>query len=233
MKFGFQQLANLFFSLVVLYLLFRAYTYLGNMRGCSCAPQPIAARLRTLELVYIALLVVGIVARMNSTTLLKFLKQTGKIIYAISIVVLVALFAMFIYNVHSYYLSLPEKCDCAKHMERYILYIQAIYYFIPLALLLLSFVFGSGSKLVPVIAGLVLVGDLVYLNNQQMFNNYFGAKTEKVKEVKPADKINQLSVAKQVETEKKIETLRDRGVPTPGAGVSAPYSAADSKFSPA
>lgn len=216
MKFGFQQIANLFFALVVLYLLFRAYTYLGNMRGCSCAPQPIASRLQTLELVYIALLVIGIIARLNSTTLFKFLKQSGKYIYAISMIAIVALFGTFIYNVQMYYMSLPEKCDCAKHFERYILYGQAIYYFVPLALLLLSLVFGSGSAIVPVIAGLILIGDLVYLNYPTLFVS-----------VKPAN------TNKKMDNVKTTETLRDRGVPTPGVGVSAPYSSADSNFSPA
>lgn len=156
---------NLIVFLVVLYLIFRAYSYLGDLRNCGCAPQVSANRLHHLELFYIVLLVIGFVARLNATTLLKLAKSAGKYAMGLFTLVIFAAFAAFVYYAHVFAHDLSSSCDCAKRIERYIVYVQAVYYFVPIALLMLSFIVSEKySKYFMGIVLALIAADVVYIN---------------------------------------------------------------------
>jgi hypothetical protein len=80
------------------------------------------------------------------------------IINAIYIFFLLAIELVYIYNVYTYIYS-TNGCECMDHWQKYILYIQSIYYsLLPIAIIIILLLFGFG----PALLFLIIFATLVY-----------------------------------------------------------------------
>lgn len=162
MKFSFTKtIVPILTSLFIIYFLYRAYTYLGGLKSCVCAPKLYVDRLKILEVIYIALSIISIIAILLSTTFSKIITMNGKIITSIFAIALLAIYLLFIYNAYEFQRNLDGKCECALDMSRIIIYIQAIMYSIPLIIFLLR-VLEFGDIAVLVIITIALSLDLFH-----------------------------------------------------------------------
>lgn len=145
MKFDTKIVVQILTSLFIIYFLYRAYTYLGDLKSCGCAPTVYANRLKILEGIYISLYGIGIITVVFSTTLMKMVQMSGSTMTSIFVVALLSVYLMFIYNAYQFQKNIDENCECDKKWERMVIYIQAVLYAIPFIFVLLGLLFGSGN----------------------------------------------------------------------------------------
>ena len=166
MKFDTKTIVPILTSIFIIYFLYRAYTYLGDLKSCACSPNLYANRLKTLESIYIALYGLGIVTALFSTTLMKLIRMNGKIITSIFLVALLTVYLLFIYNVYEFQNNLDSKCGCAIKWSRIIIYVQAILYAIPLLFLLLGVIFGLSNLGILIVIVISVLVDIFYFQKK-------------------------------------------------------------------
>ena len=146
-------ISGVIFSAIILYFLYSAYNYLNSLGECSCVDYKNIPIIKNLELLYIILILVGLA--LNAYAL--FVKQPVFNIskfFGVAVIYLVILsitYIVFIYNVYKLWMSNPEKCNCANKWPLDVIYIQAIWYFIPYLIIILAIIYGLGSIAIGII----------------------------------------------------------------------------------
>lgn len=133
-------LINIVVLVLVLYYFMEIRKYLEGLAACHCAPHNEAKHLYDIELYYIVLLSLSILSNLAmffftpSFKWIAFLLNTSLVL---SLVTLVVHF-FFIYYVLEFYKKSRAYCDCLQGTGETLLYIQAFFYGIPVALVLMS-----------------------------------------------------------------------------------------------
>lgn len=168
MKFDTKMIVPILTSLFIIYFLYRAYTYLGDLKRCNCAPKLYASRLENLELIYIALYAIGIITAIFSTNLMKLVRMSGTLLTSIFVIALLVIYLLFIYNAYQFQDNLNETCGCALKWSRVVVYIQAIMYSIPLITILLGLIFGLSNIGLLILIIIAVVTDILYLQEKKV-----------------------------------------------------------------
>ncbi len=120
-----------FITIVVVVLLYYVYLYLTKLESCVCVHGGASGenkadlqKLRYIELLFIALNVIGLVLLWCCSYDIGQLvsKGIGSVIYLIIILVI---YVYLVSNVLKLYKNMPNNCECAVQWPRYFLYIQA------------------------------------------------------------------------------------------------------------
>jgi len=133
-------LINIVVLVLVLYYFIEIRKYLEGLTACHCAPHNEAKTLYDIELYYIVLLSLSILANLAmffvtpSFQWISFLLNASLLLSLVTMVV----HFFFIYYVLEFYKKSRAHCDCLQSMGETLLYIQAFFYGIPVALVLMS-----------------------------------------------------------------------------------------------
>jgi hypothetical protein len=136
--------------LIVLWFMYKAYTYLTVLQDCSCASsvREYVTNIRSAQYFLVFLSLLGLLPSLLSI----FVSKTSSIMVALEYIrrphigilsTLYALFMLYVYyffvtNVHQFHLNVPSGCECINKWPIDILYLQAINYFILLSLVFIS-----------------------------------------------------------------------------------------------
>jgi magnesium-transporting ATPase (P-type) len=153
-------------GIILAFVYYKAYEYLDNLRSCNCAPKGLNT-LKNLEMFFIILtvfLTVINVLKMVSNKTKLIPNGSDFIINAIYLFFMLAIQIVYIYNVYVYIYS-TDGCACMDQWQKYILYIQSIYYSLfPILIVILLLLFGLG----PALLFFVIISCLVYYAVDQM-----------------------------------------------------------------
>jgi hypothetical protein len=173
-----QQFISLAISLVILYFVYRAYDYLGNLESCNCAPKVYIERLKWTELAYLVVFLIGIIGTVLG--LLFGIELNGipvalALIYFIGIL---GLFVFFLYNLYQYIQQLNPSCDCSNQWQNMILYVQALYLGLPIIMMVLGYFLGFSS--VPFLVMIAVIVLLIYFYEKFVVET--GSSSQSMKE---------------------------------------------------
>ena len=137
---------QIFTGIIIIYLLVRAYLYTINLGNCNCFNDANLKNISLVEYIIIALSILNITLSllfaMFKIDALKWLIKHVKFIMGFAtlyIVILLGLMIYFVYLINDFRKYIDPKCGCSNKWERYVLYIQALYY----TFFLFTLVFGS------------------------------------------------------------------------------------------
>jgi hypothetical protein len=163
-----QQFVSLMISIIILYFVYRAYDYLGNLESCECAPQVYVERLKWTEIAYLVIYVCGITV--NVLGMLFGLKFGLNVPIAfLYFIVILGLFTFFIYNVYEYSQQLDPSCECSNQWQNRIIYAQALYYMLPLVMMGLGYLMGFDN--VPFLVLITVIILLTYFYEKFVIEN--------------------------------------------------------------
>lgn len=134
-------------SVILIWIVVKIKEFLENMppfgepEGCACYKKSgnSAERLAFLENIVIILAGIGILYQLyffNSSDIEK--KMMNTISYSTLLFITFIVYLLFAYNANDFRKSLDKSCKCADKWEKTALYIQAIYYVIIIALIIMS-----------------------------------------------------------------------------------------------
>lgn len=153
-------------GIILAFVYYKAYEYLDNLRSCNCAPKELST-LKNLEMFFIILTVFFTVVNVlklisNKTKLIP--NGSDFIITAIYLFFMLAIQIVYIYNVYVYIYS-TNGCACMDQWQKYILYIQSIFYSLfPILIVIGLLLFGLG----PALLFFIIISSLVYYAVDQM-----------------------------------------------------------------
>jgi len=172
-----QQFVSLFISIVILYFVYRAYDYLGNLEKCNCAPQVYIERLKWVEIAYLVVYLTGIIANVLSMlTGIEFV-MNSTVAFGYFICIL-GLYVYFVYNLYEYRQQLKPSCECSNQWQNNIMYVQALYLSLPILLLVLGYVLGFSS--VPFLVLIAVIILVIYFYEKFLVET--GKQKENIKE---------------------------------------------------
>ena len=152
-------------SLIVLFFLYRAYTYLGSLDKCECISKVYPKHLLHAELFFITLSVIGIAISIVSNIYGKNIVVLPPAAMGMFALVILSVYIYFIYNAFEFSKTVKESCDCSNKWQKDIIYIQAIYYSIPIILIFALLLFSS--QLFLSLFVMFSIGVLVYYENKK------------------------------------------------------------------
>lgn len=175
------EMSLMFIALIVAYFIYRAYSYLGNLDNCQCAPTKIVNNLKMIELYYLLMILGGILFNViylifnfdytNLFTKYKYL-VVFIVIYILSVF---GFFLYYVYNVIEFKSNLNPKCACANQWQNNIIYLHVLYLSLPIVLTILSALFKFNIN-VSVITLVIVSLVAIYYYEQYVVGN--GKKTE-------------------------------------------------------
>jgi len=162
-------------SLIILFFLYRAYTYLGSLDKCECISKVYPQNLLHAELFIITLSVIGIASSIVSNFYGKNIIVLPPALMGLFALIILCVYIYFIYNAFEFSKTVKESCDCSNKWQKDIIYIQAIYYSIPIILIFALLLFSS--QLFLLVFLLFSIGVLVYYENKK-YNIFSSLSTD-------------------------------------------------------
>ena len=142
---------NLFFSFVVLFFMYYAYSYAKSLNRCVCVSflKENIDNIKYTEIFLMVMSVIGISINIlvhlfgfnPMKGLSKSSLKTFGMFLGIYSIILITILINFIYNVYEFGVKFPSECDCADKWQKDILYVQAGWYsFTTLSAVVLLFI---------------------------------------------------------------------------------------------
>ena len=157
-----QQFISLAISLVILYFVYRAYEYLGNLEKCNCAPHDSIEQLKWIELAYLVIYILGILANIVRLLFGTSLTQSFPVgVQFVYLIAMVGLFGYFLYNLYEYNRELKKSCNCSNQWQNMILNVQALYLGLPIIMAVLGYFLGFST--VPFLVMIAVIIVVIYL----------------------------------------------------------------------
>jgi len=178
------EMGVIFTSLVIIYFIYRAYAYLGDLDSCNCAPQPIVDNLKTIELIYLCVSLTAVVFNVIYLIFnLNFANFINKNNYLIGILILYIIFMFglyfyYIFNVIEFKKTLKPSCECTNQWQNDIIYIHALYMSLPILLSFLSTLFNFKVN-ISVLMFIIIAIVAIYFYEQYILKK--GKTTESMK----------------------------------------------------
>jgi hypothetical protein len=142
--------ATVIIHLIVLWFMYKAFTYLTVLQDCSCASsvREYVTNIRSAQYFLVFLSLLGLLPSLLSI----FVSKTSSIMMVVNYIrrphigivsFIYALFMLYVYyffvtNVYQFHLNMPSGCECINKWPIDVLYLQAINYFILLSLVFIS-----------------------------------------------------------------------------------------------
>jgi len=137
---------RMFTTLIVIFLLVRAYLYTVDLGSCKCFNDINLKNIENIEYFLILLslfnLAVSFIASFAKINIKDWIMKNLKFVMAFSsvyVLFMLGLFVYFVYLINNFRNYISPSCECSYRWERYILYIQALYY----TFFLFMIVFGA------------------------------------------------------------------------------------------
>jgi hypothetical protein len=122
-------------TIIIIFFLVRAYLYTIDLGSCSCFYDKNLKNIENIEYLLILLsifnLAVSFLLSFAKIDIKSWIMKHLKFIMAfgsVYVLFMLGLFAYFIYLINEFRNYINPKCECSYKWERYILYIQALYY---------------------------------------------------------------------------------------------------------
>jgi len=182
-----QEFISLAISLVILYFVYRAYEYLGNLESCNCAPLDSIEQLKWIELAYLVIYVLGIFGNVIRLLFGKSITETIPIgVQFIYMIAMLGLFGYFLYNLYEYNSQLNKGCKCSNQWQNMILNVQALYLGLPIIMAVLGYFLGFST--VPFLVMIAVIILVIY------FYEKFVVETGKYSETMKESMVSRLGI---------------------------------------
>lgn len=142
------EISLIIIAFIIAYFIYRAYSYLGNLDNCNCAPLKIVQRLKMIELYYLCVILGGIIFNIVYLIFnMDYTKIVTKYNYLVEVFVLYILslfgfYIYYVYNVIEFKQNLDPECGCANKWQNDIIYVHVLYLSLPILLTILSALFN-------------------------------------------------------------------------------------------